>query len=402
MLRIFLFISLFIYILSANNCLGCHKGIEPIRAQSSKMMQAIYDIANKSGNEGNDCIVCHGGNPHAKTKEAAHSGSAEYFLKNRGPKEFYPSPTSSHINEHTCGMCHAEQVGAQANSLMMSEAGKIQGALWSFGGKNGYNHDVGNYATHNPKELHERLGTQIYSQYMERLSTKEPQAFASELKELPPAPSAEEVQKDPSLAVYTYLRQECLRCHTGGKGKYQRGDYRGLGCASCHIPYSNEGFYEGADPTIKKDEAGHLLVHSIQSSRKTEVKVHEHHYSGVPVETCTTCHNRGKRIGVSYQGLMESAFEATYNDDGAAQTKLHGKRYMHMKEDIHYQKGMLCQDCHTSNDLHGDGFIAGTNMGVVEISAKIVTVQPMPTRGSCRLVMGMSITLHMPRELLEA
>jgi hypothetical protein len=38
-----------------------------------------------------------------------------------------------------------------------------------------------------------------------------------------------------------------------------------------------------------------------------------------------------------------------------------------MHQDIHYQKGMLCQDCHTSIDVHGDGFLAAANLGAVEI-----------------------------------
>ncbi len=93
-------------------------------------------------------------------------------------------------------------------------------------------------------------------------------------------------------------------------------------------------------------------------------------YTGVPVETCTTCHNRGKRIGVSYQGLMETAYSPTFDKEGNNQPKLHTKRYLHLKEDIHYQKGMLCQDCHTTNDLHGDGFLSGTTLAPVEIECQ--------------------------------
>ncbi len=57
-----------------------------------------------------------------------------------------------------------------------------------------------------------------------------------------------------------------------------------------------------------------MLVHAIQSSREVKVNVHDINYSGIPVETCTTCHNRGKRIGVSYQGLMETEYQATFDD----------------------------------------------------------------------------------------
>ena len=366
----FLFIFFSTLTFGANECVVCHKGIEDIRDRNSTMMKEILDVADKAGHKGNDCIVCHGGNPYNKSKKYGHRGTVNYFKTNDGPKTFYPSPTSPSINKNTCGMCHPNQVASQNNSLMMSEAGKIQGALWSFGAKNGYNHNIGNYNTKNPEDPHKRLGTDSYKKYMNKLSELEPQAFPKDMTELPPAPTAEEVQKDPSLAVYTYLRQECLRCHTGSKGRKVRGDYRGIGCASCHIPYSNEGLYEGNDVRTPKKENGHLLTHQIQSSRKVKVNIHDINYSGVPVETCSSCHNRGKRIGVSYQGLMESEYQSPYNDEGNPQPKLHTKRYMHLQEDIHYKKGMLCQDCHTSNDLHGDGFLSGSNLGAVEVECQ--------------------------------
>ncbi len=365
---IIFFFSTFVY--AANSCSTCHGGIEHIRSESSGMMKAILEVAEKAGHAGNDCIVCHGGNPEKKEKKNAHSATVEYFKNNKGPKEFYPAPASAWINQNTCGMCHENQVASQMNSLMMTEQGKIQGTLWSFGAKNSNAHDIGTYKTQNPQDPHARLGTEQYRNYMDKLSLMEPQAFPKKMKELPKAPTADEVQKDPSLAVYTYLRQECLRCHTGSKDRQVRGDYRGIGCASCHIPYSNEGFYKGEDKSIDKKKPGHLLVHSIQSSRDAKVKVHEKEYSGVPVETCSTCHNRGKRIGVSYQGLMETEYQSTYDGEGNPQPKLHTKRYMHMQEDIHFQKGMLCQDCHTSNDMHGDGFLGGANLAAVEIECQ--------------------------------
>ncbi len=356
-------------LMAKNSCVECHKGIEDIRERNSGMMKEILVVAEQAGHAGNDCIVCHGGNPQTTNKKRAHSGTVKYFLTHKGPKEYYPAPASPWINEHTCGMCHEEQVGAQHNSLMQTEQGKIQGTLWGFGGKNGYKHDIGNYVTKNPEDPHVRLGSPAYQKYMQELSALEPDVFPKEMKSLPEAPTAEEVEKDPTLAVYTYLRQDCLRCHTGSKGRQKRGDFRGIGCAACHIPYSNAGLYEGSDKEISK-EPGHLLVHSIQSSREAKVKVHDVEYSGVPVETCTTCHNRGKRIGVSYQGLMETSYNATFDEDGNGQPDLHTKRYLHMKEDIHYQKGMLCQDCHTSNDMHGDGFLSGTTLAPVEIECQ--------------------------------
>ncbi len=350
-------------------CLSCHNGIAPIRGHQTKMMQQIYKKGLAAGDP-NGCIVCHGGHPRATTAKAAHSGTLSYFKTHEGPKEFYPDPGSPWINRNTCGMCHKEQVSTQMNSLMMTEQGKIHGTLYSFGGLEGYRHDIGNYVTTNPADPHERIGTAAYQKYMQRLHQLNPQVYPAKMKKLPPAPTAEQVAKNPKLSAYTYLREECLRCHTGSKGRQKRGDYRGIGCSACHIPYSNDGYYEGNDQSIPKNKPGHLLVHEIQSSRDAVVKVHGMQYTGVPVETCTTCHNRGKRIGVSYEGLMETNYNPTYDEHGNPQPKLHTKHYLHLKSDVHMRKGMLCQDCHTTRDLHGDGFLSGATLGPVEIECQ--------------------------------
>ncbi len=355
------------YHFQENNCTVCHIQIEHIRAEESGMMQKILKIADKAGYYGNDCIVCHGGNPNEKSEKPAHQGIAEYFKTHPGPKNFYPDPGSPWINENTCGLCHKEQVMTQFTSLMFTEAGKIQGTLWGFGGMNGYNHDVGNYDVAEVN-VHERLGTDVFKDYMQELAALEPQVYPSKMSKLPPAPTADEVMENPQLAVYTYLRQECQRCHTGNKGRQTRGDYRGMGCSSCHIPYGNEGIYEGNDPTITGK--GKLLVHSIQGTREAKVTVHEKKYSGIPIETCTTCHDRGKRIGTSYQGLMETAYSSPFMGDGEGQPKLHSKNYLHLKSDVHLRKGMLCQDCHTSTDVHSDGTLTGATLAPVEIECQ--------------------------------
>ena len=257
---------------------------------------------------------------------------------------------------------------------MMTESGKIQGTAWAFGSLGGYDHLWGNYNTKNPTDAKERIGTKEYRAYMEQKAAAHPNVFVTGVSTLPRAPgdpnggpSVDEIKRNPALVAFTYIRTECNRCHLAVKGRAQRGDYRGMGCSACHIPYSVEGYYEGNDRAIPKDRAGHLLVHSIQSSRDAPLAVNGKAYTGVPVETCATCHNRGKRIGVSYQGLMESAWDSPFTEGGGGQLGLHTKSYLSMTKDLHYQKGMFCQDCHTSTDLHGDGFLAGTNLGGVEI-----------------------------------
>lgn len=352
-----------------NKCLNCHKEIEPIRATNSGMMQAIYTLAKTAGFPDNDCIVCHGGNPDAETAALAHAGTIDFFEKGKGPKEFYPDPGSPFINEHTCGLCHMDQVKTQFTSLMYTEAGKIQGTTWGFGGIQGYEHNVAN--TH-VQELvvHERLGTDIYKKYMAQLKEAEPQVFPKEMKPLPPAPTAEQVNENPQLSVYTYLRAECQRCHTGVKGRFKEGDFRGMGCSSCHSPYSNKGYYEGKDKAIPKDEVGHMLVHSMQSTRDASITVHGKTYSGIPVKTCQSCHNRGRRIGVSYEGLMETAYQSPFMGNGDKPSKIHTKSYLHLAPDVHLTKGMVCQDCHTSGDAHSYGDLAGAIQGAVEIECE--------------------------------
>ncbi len=342
-------------------CLTCHKGIEPIREHKSKMMQAIYKKGATMGDP-NGCIVCHQGNPK-ETKD-----------KNKAHKSVIKDPGSIWALDKSCGQCHKEHQYNMHRSLMQTEAGKIQGAMWGWQSDKDYQTFYGNYDIDDPDGDTPKWGTPEYKDYMHSMMKKFPAVFPDKLKELPHT-NVNNLKNNPKEAVFTYLRGECLRCHVGVKGKQRRGDYRGMGCSACHIPYSDDGFYEGNDKTIPKNQPGHMLVHSIQSSRKTKVKVNGHEYSGIPTETCTSCHNRGKRIGVSYTGLMESAYNTSWNVDGSPQHKLHGKNYHYIQEDVHHrlasrkgnpEGGLLCQDCHTTISMHGNGNISGTTLADVE------------------------------------
>ena len=65
---------------------------------------------------------------------------------------------------------------------------------------------------------------------------------------------------------------------------------------------------------------------------------------------------------------MESDWYGTpFTENGEKQPKLHGKHYNHLEADIHYRKGMACIDCHTSDDIHGNGNIYGKKEHAVEI-----------------------------------
>ena len=362
-------------------CLACHNGIEKIRDPNSIMMQLITTLSASHGDT-SGCVMCHGGDPNATLADAAHNGSPKTLTDFGGPKTFYPDPGAMDINKFTCGQaaCHKGYEERLEKSLMNTEAGKIQGNLHTWGIPEVQNYKVpwGNYDVKDSDGLVPSVGTEAYKAYMKDMIADHQEQFPTELTQLP-NPSVEEIEKDPKLAGITYQRQECQRCHVTVKGREARGDYRGQGCSSCHIPYGNEGIYEGNDPTIDKKEHGHMLSHQIQATRKSKVTIGDVTYSGIPVETCNSCHNRGKRIGVTYQGLMEFPYGSPFNVKGEKQPKLHTKQYLFISDDLHHQiksrpenpkGGLLCQDCHTTIDMHGDGNIPGTTLAQVEVECQ--------------------------------
>lgn len=341
---------------------GCHPGIEPIRDHDSEMSKKIAVLGAQRGDP-NGCVVCHNGDPaREKDKDLAH-------------KDLIRFAASPWVNQKTCGVCHAEHVYAQYRSIMQTEAGKIQGAMWGWGAPNGYERRYGNYAVDDPDGSTPVFGTEEYKKYTRTLMEKFPYIFPKKLEKLPKVDMAA-IADNPQQAVLTYLRSDCQRCHVGVQGRTKRGDMRGMGCAACHIPYSNEGFYEGADPSTPRDKKGHLLVHAIQSTREAKVTVGGRTYSGIPHETCVSCHNRGKRIGVSFQGLMEFPYGTPFDDKGGKQPKLHTKYYKFIQDDVHHrlksregnpEGGLLCQDCHSTTSVHGNGNITGTTLANIEV-----------------------------------
>lgn len=355
---------------SKGSCVTCHGQIEDIRHKESEMMQQIATLGQVLGDD-KGCVICHGGNPKERTKELAHKGAPEGHPGSLA--EFVRDPGSIWISEKTCGICHPNHTPHLSKALMQTEAGKIQGNLWAWGTQDQQKVSLGNYDINDTDGSVPNWGTHDYKKYMVDMISAHPNQFPTALKQVPLAPmssadiegkSEKEVGEQASI---TYQRAECQRCHVGVRGRKGRGDYRGMGCSSCHIPYSNEGFYEGKDPSIKTDEPGHLLIHMIQGTEKTKVRVHDKEFSGIHPETCNSCHNRGKRIGVSYVGIMENDYSSPLNVGGKDQEKTHGKKYIHIKDDLHFEAGMTCQDCHTSIDMHGDGNIFGTTLAQVEI-----------------------------------
>lgn len=354
-------------------CLACHEGIEPQRPLSSEMMRRILERGAELGDP-NGCVVCHGGNPaETRDKNRAHSGAP------RGGrlKEFTPVPGALQVNENTCGVCHPDHAYNVRRSLMNTDAGKMKAITWCFGHQTStYDHVYADHAEDDPDGMEPRFGSEAYKAYMRRLAEQFPGQYPTSLEQIPRT-AHEQLEKLPEQAAFAYLRN-CNACHLSGKGKQDRGHYRGMGCAACHSIYSNEGFYEGGDPSIPTSAPGHLMVHSMQGSRKSSFMLNGHLMSGVQVSTCAACHAAGRRIGHAYQGLMalgHSDNRGPFDDKGQPQRPNAGYVFKYIRNDAHHRiekdgktvTGLLCQDCHTTNSMHGNGNLGSTTLATIEV-----------------------------------
>ncbi|MFC1995972.1 cytochrome C, partial [Chloroflexota bacterium] len=241
-----------------SGCLACHEGLADIREAGSVMLATLKAKGLEAGDpEG--CVICHGGNPSETEDEAqAHQGAPD----SAEAEGFYPDPGSIWIADQTCGQagCHPDKPYALERSLMNTEAGKIQGNMYTWTVQKDNKVVWGNYDVDDPDGLTPIFGSEAYKAYIVAMANENTDQFPTELEQLP-NPSLEDVLEDPFMAGFTYQRQQCQRCHVGIRGRQKRGDYRGMGCSSCHIPYSNEGLYEGNDDSIPTDQPGRLLIH---------------------------------------------------------------------------------------------------------------------------------------------
>ncbi|MEO0362749.1 MAG: cytochrome C, partial [Pseudomonadota bacterium] len=111
-------------------CIGCHDGIEQF--VDGPMHDAVVATGEDYGDP-QGCVTCHGGDPTASEAAAAHAGSPAELADAGGPSTFYPDPGALGAAERSCGQCHFGYAERVAKSLMNTEAGKLQGNLWSWG-----------------------------------------------------------------------------------------------------------------------------------------------------------------------------------------------------------------------------------------------------------------------------
>jgi len=153
---------------------------------------------------------------------------------------------------------------------------------------------------------------------------------------------------NPEDLVDDFLRRKCLKCHIGNQGSGEAGMYRGKGCMSCHMEYSSDGKYKGSDLTTK-DKKPYAKIHKLNSRP--------------PMSACLSCHNKNF-VGTDYLGLFPKDFDKSYRapitKEGKYPRKMYGTSYHHLKEDVHYQAGLECVDCHKKDNIMNSSHINST------------------------------------------
>lgn len=262
------------------------------------------------------CSSCHLGNSLAVTKEAGHKG----MVLNPGDLR--------HV-EKTCSVegCHPTDARKVKNSLMATNRGILGTLLYYWGEADSQDTDL----------------------------TVE-QLLAS---------------NKTSLAL-DYFRKLCGTCHLWKQKNDLAGiptffNEKGGGCSACHFEMPGE---ELLGAVLRGDEQSSPQM---SPDSPDEKKKHPLITAKVSSTNCIRCHNRSGRIGISYAGLFESEGYGTPYENGSVSSKqLPGARfYLEIADDIHHRKGLECIDCHTRDEIMGDGTSYAHYEEQLEISCEV-------------------------------
>ncbi|MFH0958052.1 MAG: hypothetical protein V1897_05035 [Pseudomonadota bacterium] len=241
------------------------------------------------------CNVCHLGNPLSIEKDDAHAG-------------LVIDPGSLDHIDLTCGRCHPEHADHVKVSNMALAPRLINHTRFAFGSQN---QGVFNHGVRETSGLNEV-----------------PFPHLTGFRETQPSNTRGELKSILTSLCDDLLRRSCLRCHLYTRGSDRVGEQRGQGCSACHVPYSNRD-------SNKPQE--HAIVKSLGMT------------------PCLKCHN-SNHIGCDYVGLFEKDFNRGFSSpiiDGAQPMRIYGSEQHTLRSDIHFRRGLICSNCHPSDQLHG-------------------------------------------------
>jgi len=316
-------------------CLRCHDGIEDMHPEAAL-----------------SCTDCHGGDASAWSKLEAHvrrsSGAPDdesvAGLTDDLAWRRFRNPMDLRVAGTTCESCHPGALETLRKSLHGTTAGHLSDGYYEMG-------------------LADDKGSR-YSIFPERQRASGEQEIAKLIQ----VPAFRDELPPNELAThYTDLaRKECMQCHLWSEGRAVRGrvgfdgDYRGAGCATCHVSYALDGLSESTDPTVARNEPGHPARHTMTRAPTTQ--------------TCTSCHYGDASIGLHFRGLSQLPPGAPGGPEIPGTTDRLLNRTFYIDDpaltppDVHHEHGMHCIDCHTQSDVMGDGRMLGAMEHAVEIS----------------------------------
>lgn len=320
-------------------CLECHSGIEE--------MHPGFPLS---------CVDCHGGDPDAKKKSEAHVPSKRSGRRDERVAPLrddlahvrFVNPMDLRVAEDTCGDCHGELV----EHLMISLHGTTAAHL-----SDGY-FETGIQPTRESR----------YAVFPASAPAGSDAEHAVERLVQPPRLDPSDDPADLASHFPDLIRKECMQCHLWSQGRAVRGrvgfdgEYRGAGCAACHVPYRTDGLSESLDPTANRTEPGHPRAHAMVTAP--------------PTETCTTCHYGDASIGLHFRGLSQLPPGAPGGPEieGTTDSLLHRAFFVNDPEvtppDVHHASGLHCVDCHTLGGVMGDGRMLSKMEEATEITCQ--------------------------------
>jgi len=256
------------------------------------------DVKLDTAHAGNliGCSPCHLGNAMSIDKDEAHQG-------------IVLNPGDLRVVDRTCGIegCHPADLKKVKNSLMATNRGILATLLYYWG------------------EAETQDGDYSVEELMASGET--------------------------SLAL-DYYRKLCGTCHLWKK-RFANPEApiffqeKGGGCTACHFVL----------PDGKKQATVTSPETTDYVAGEDKKKPHPLIIKKIPEDNCIRCHNRSGRIGLSYIGKYEGEGYGTPYEKGELSSKhLPGNRfYLDLAEDVHHKKGMACIDCHTRDEIMGDG-----------------------------------------------
>jgi hypothetical protein len=274
------------------------------------------------------CASCHLGDPLAIDKDKAHTGIVN-------------NPGDLRVVRKTCGVegCHPTDVKKVVNSLMATNRGI--------------------------------LGTLLY--YWGESDSQDTELTVKDLID----------SGETSLAL-DYFRKLCGTCHLWKQKNDLPGaatffNEKGGGCSACHFE-SVQGFERApvtqSDDRIEEEDPEKEFMHPLVTRT-------------VEDDNCIRCHNRSGRIGLAYVGVFESeGYGTPYEKGGLSSRRMPGDRfYLELADDIHHRRGMSCIDCHTRDEIMGDGTSYAHYEEQLEISCEVChSSDPGTTRKGNELI----------------